>query len=351
MLIGEVAERSGISSRMLRHYDRTGVVSPSGRTPGGYRYYTDEQLRRLFYAEGLRSLGLTLKEVAAVLDTPDFVPMSLVEQLIDRTRERIRHHQELLSMLEQVQGSDPANWADVLHTMGLLRGLGATSPSARHRFALSLSGPQGRDVPLLVEAALSEPDPAVAGSLRWALARTGDAAVPLLREALDSADADRRRRAVEALEKVNTTRSTAALAQALPHHDPWVNRRAALAAGACGDPTSIPVLIGIVAEGHDDRDVAGTLGVLAGRHGLAQEVDRAIERALAEGGPEQRLRLTSALVDLPGPLAAERLRALTSDPDRCVAAAARFAIGGTNGPRKPYREAPPASGRRHQSSP
>lgn len=44
MLIGEVAERSGISSRMLRHYDRTGVVSPSGRTAGGYRYYTDEEL-------------------------------------------------------------------------------------------------------------------------------------------------------------------------------------------------------------------------------------------------------------------------------------------------------------------
>ena len=169
MLIGEVAQRSGISSRMLRHYDRTGVVSPSGRTPGGYRYYTDEELRRLFYAEALRSLGLTLKEVAAVLDTPGFVPVTLVEQLIDRTRERIRKHQELLRMLERVHGSDPSDWADVLHTMGLLRGLEATSPSARHRFALSLSDPLGRDVPLLAEAALNEPDPSVAASLRGRL--------------------------------------------------------------------------------------------------------------------------------------------------------------------------------------
>ncbi|GAA4406346.1 MerR family transcriptional regulator [Fodinibacter luteus] len=340
MLIGEVAQRSGISSRMLRHYDRTGVVSPSGRTPGGYRDYTDEELRRLFYAEALRSLGLTLKEVAAALDTPDFVPVTLVEQLIDRTRERIRQHQQLLRTLERVHGSDPADWADVLHTMGLLRGLEATSPSARHRFALSLSDPLGRDVPLVVEAALSEPDPAVAGSLRWALARAGDAAVPLLREALDCADADRRRRAVEALEKVNTATSRAALAQALPHHDPLVNRRAALAAGADGDPASIPVLTGLIVEGHDDGDAAGTLGALAERHGLALEVDRAIARALADGRPEQRLRLTSALADIPGPMAVQRLRELTSDPDRRVASAARFALEETKSRTLPDREAP-----------
>ena len=341
MLIGEVAERSGISTRMLRHYDRTGVVSPSGRTPGGYRYYTDEELRRLFYAEGLRSLGLTLRQVAAVLDTPDFVPVTLVEHLIDQTRERIRQHQELLQMLERVHGSDPSDWADVLHTMGLLRGLEAPSPSARHAFALSLSDPLERDVPLVAEAALNEPDPSVAASLRWALARAGDAAVPLLREALDSADADRRRRAVEALEKVNTVRSRAALAQALPHHDPLVNRRAALAAGAGGDPTSIPVLTGLIVEGHDDCDAAGALGVLAERHGLAQEVDRAIGRALADGGPEQRLRLTSALTDIPGPMAVHRLRELTSDPDRRVASAARFAIEETKGRTRPHRQAPP----------
>ncbi len=326
MLIGEVAERSGISTRMLRHYDRTGVVSPSGRTSGGYRSYTDEELRRLFYAEGLRSLGLTLKEVAAVLDTPDFVPVSLVGQLVERTRERISQHQELLRMLERVQVSDPADWADVLHTVWLLRGLEAASPSARHRFALSLSDPQAREVPLLVEAALSEPDPAVAGSLRWALARSGDAAVPLLREALGSPDPGRRRRAVEALEKVETTGSRAALAQAFPHDDPLVNGRAALAAGRGGDPASIPALTGLVVEGRDDRDAASVLGLLAREHGLAAEVDAALGGALGDAGLDERLRLTSALAEVPGPLASERLRALAADPDQRVAAAARLAL-------------------------
>jgi HEAT repeat protein len=214
----------------------------------------------------------------------------------------------------------------VLHTLGLLRGLEATSPSTRHRFALSLSDPQGRDVPLLAEAALSEPDPAVAGSLRWALARAGDAAVPFLREALGSPDAGRRARAVEALEKVDTTGSRAALAHAFPHEDPLVNRRAAIAAGRGGDPAAIPVLTGLVVEGQDDRDAASVLGLLAGEHGLATEVDAALGGGLADGGPDERLRLTSALADVPGPLAAERLRALAADPDQRVAAAARFVL-------------------------
>ena len=44
MLIGEVAERSGVSARMLRHYDSLGLVSPSERTSGGYRSYSEADL-------------------------------------------------------------------------------------------------------------------------------------------------------------------------------------------------------------------------------------------------------------------------------------------------------------------
>jgi HEAT repeat protein len=99
------------------------------------------------------------------------------------------------------------------------------------------------------------------------------------------------------------------------------------------------VLTGLIVEGQDDCDAAGILGVLAEQHGLAQEVDRAIGRALADGGPEQRLRLTSALADIPGPVAAQRLRQLALDPDRRVASAARFAIEQTKSPTPPNREA------------
>ncbi|WP_415750406.1 MerR family DNA-binding transcriptional regulator [Burkholderia sp. BCC1988] len=40
MRISELANRSGVSARMLRHYDAIGLVSPSGRTEAGYREYS-----------------------------------------------------------------------------------------------------------------------------------------------------------------------------------------------------------------------------------------------------------------------------------------------------------------------
>lgn len=147
MQIGEVAQRSGISSRMLRHYDRLGVVSPSERTAGGYRHYTEADLRQLFPVEALRSLGLSLKEIAEVLDGPDFVPIPLVARLVERSRDRIAREQELLRTLEQVQVSEPDDWTNGLRTVGLLRGLEASSPSARQRLALSTAWTEVRDVP------------------------------------------------------------------------------------------------------------------------------------------------------------------------------------------------------------
>ncbi|MFT3662366.1 MAG: MerR family transcriptional regulator [Gordonia sp. (in: high G+C Gram-positive bacteria)] len=68
MRIGEVARRSGVSARMLRHYDELGVVVPSGRSATGYREYAPADLRRLFEVESLRSLGMSLREIAAAVD-------------------------------------------------------------------------------------------------------------------------------------------------------------------------------------------------------------------------------------------------------------------------------------------
>lgn len=332
MLIGDVAEQSGISTRMLRHYDRLGVVSPSRRTSGGYRHYTDDDLRRLFHVEALRSLGLSLKEIAAVLDEPGFVPGAVVDRLAEQTRARIAAQQELLTTLERVRGSDPADWSDVLRTLGLLRGLDSEAPSARQRVALSLSEPTGRDGPLLAEAALAENDPSAAGALLWALARAGDTTVPLLADALDSDEPHRRHRAVEALEKIDSDRSRAALAAALGHPDPWVERRAALAAGARGVPEAIPTLVALIVAGQDDRDAAHVLGILVIDHGCGSLVDRAIATAVEAGDAEQRLRLAAALAEIPGPESEHRLRELTGDADRRVELAARFALQASEPP-------------------
>src|SRR5690348_12274378 len=96
MLIGEVARRCGVSTRMLRHYDTLGLVRPTGRTVGNYREYEPADLRRIFHVESLRSLGLSLREVARALQDPGFEPAALVADLIRRTEDRLRREQELL---------------------------------------------------------------------------------------------------------------------------------------------------------------------------------------------------------------------------------------------------------------
>lgn len=74
MRIGEVSDLSGVSVRMLRHYDRAGLLSPSHRTSTDYRDYSPADLGRLFRIEALRSLGLTLAEVGDALDDPTRTP-------------------------------------------------------------------------------------------------------------------------------------------------------------------------------------------------------------------------------------------------------------------------------------
>lgn len=321
MLIGEVAARTGVSARMLRHYDRIGLVQPSERTSGGYREYVDADVRRLFHVEALRSLGLGLPDVGRVLADPRFEPSTMVKQLITGARERIEREQELLSRLEQVQASEPGAWSDVLRTIALMRGLQAPSTSTRQRTALSAVADS--DVTVLIGAMLGEPDPNVAGALQWAVARHGGAAVPLLQEALADGDPQHRRRAAEALIKIPG--GDAVLAEVSDHEDQFVRARAALALGRAGSADAVGGLVALVVEGHDDVEAADLLGELA-HHGHADRVTETIASALADAHADARSRLTQALADVPGPAADALLNRLGHDQDHQVAHTASYLL-------------------------
>lgn len=63
MLIGQFAERSGLSLRSIRRYDDIGLLIASGRTEGGFRVYTAEDLARVRVIRGMRALGYTHDEI------------------------------------------------------------------------------------------------------------------------------------------------------------------------------------------------------------------------------------------------------------------------------------------------
>ena len=69
--IGEIARLSGVSVRMLRHYDALGLLRPRGATEAGYRLYDEAALNRLRRIAYLRALDFPLREIARMLDGAD----------------------------------------------------------------------------------------------------------------------------------------------------------------------------------------------------------------------------------------------------------------------------------------
>lgn len=71
MQIGEVAARTELSLRTIRHYEETGLVVPSARSQGGFRLYTDNDVARLMVVRRMKPLGFTLDQMRDLLDAAD----------------------------------------------------------------------------------------------------------------------------------------------------------------------------------------------------------------------------------------------------------------------------------------
>jgi len=71
--IGEVSERTGLSLRTIRYYEEMGLVVPTGRTAGGFRLYTDEDIDRLELVKRLKVLDLPLESTSDMLAARDLL--------------------------------------------------------------------------------------------------------------------------------------------------------------------------------------------------------------------------------------------------------------------------------------
>ncbi len=73
MHIGELAERTELSLRTIRHYDEIGLLRPSGRTEGGFRLYTETDFDRLMLIRRMKPLGYSLEQMGDLLRVIDGV--------------------------------------------------------------------------------------------------------------------------------------------------------------------------------------------------------------------------------------------------------------------------------------
>lgn len=70
--IGEVAERLGVTQRTLRFYEEKGLLKPPGRMEGGFRLYSEEDVRRVEQVKQLqRLLGLSLAEIKEMVEAEE----------------------------------------------------------------------------------------------------------------------------------------------------------------------------------------------------------------------------------------------------------------------------------------
>lgn len=97
MHIGELADRSQMSLRTIRHYDEVGLLKPSGRTEGGFRLYTERDFARLLVIRRMKPLGFTLEAMAELLRVVDALEATKPGQ--DDTAIR----SELVNFIEEAQ--------------------------------------------------------------------------------------------------------------------------------------------------------------------------------------------------------------------------------------------------------
>lgn len=67
MNIGEAAKASGVSAKMIRHYESVGLFPQAARTPSGYRQYTDKEVGTLQFIRRSRELGFSIDQIRELL--------------------------------------------------------------------------------------------------------------------------------------------------------------------------------------------------------------------------------------------------------------------------------------------
>ncbi|WP_242705046.1 MULTISPECIES: MerR family transcriptional regulator [Streptomyces] len=140
--VGPLAEASGLTVRALHHWDAIGLLSPSQRTQGGHREYTEGDLVRLYHVLALRSLGLGLDTIAACLDA-GVDPTRLVRDHtagVEASLAALETLRERLVRLGDALAAGQAPSADAL--LDALKAIGGTGPEAEHTLRRHLDADQ-----------------------------------------------------------------------------------------------------------------------------------------------------------------------------------------------------------------
>ena len=111
MNIGDAAKASGVSAKMIRYYEQTGLIPEAGRSAAGYRTYTTTGVQMLRFVRRARDLGFTVDRIADLLalwrdrsrHSADVKHLALSQ--VDGLRRKIREMEDMVATLEHLAHS------------------------------------------------------------------------------------------------------------------------------------------------------------------------------------------------------------------------------------------------------
>jgi MerR family copper efflux transcriptional regulator len=143
MRIGELAQLTGVPTKTIRYYEEIGVLPAPDRTANDYRDYSDEAVDRLAFIRDAQATGLTLTEIASILDLRsqgESTCLHVVDLLerhlsaLDRHIKTLRETRKKLAVLTaQARELDPSECHDPNRCQTISEGLGLkTRDGGRH---------------------------------------------------------------------------------------------------------------------------------------------------------------------------------------------------------------------------
>jgi Cu(I)-responsive transcriptional regulator len=108
MNIGAAAQASGVSAKMIRHYEEIGLIAPATRTDAGYRTYSERDVHLLRFIRQGRVLGFSMKQITALIglwldqSRSSSKVKQLAQEHIRELDEKINELQAMKSTLERL---------------------------------------------------------------------------------------------------------------------------------------------------------------------------------------------------------------------------------------------------------
>ena len=111
MNIGEASRASGVSPKMIRHYESLGLIPPAARSDAGYRRYSANDVHLLAFIARARDLGFSIAEIAQLVGLwqdrtrPSAKVKALALEQVARLERKVRELQEMKATLQRLAAS------------------------------------------------------------------------------------------------------------------------------------------------------------------------------------------------------------------------------------------------------